>query len=584
MKKTFLLVTVCFSFTILSAQNFGIKNSLIRSFKPEFTSVPKTEDLDNDGDPDLIYSTIFDSISIIWIDDDDDMKPTDREGDLDNDCLLIDRNNDGIYAGPGDISLDWVDNNSDGIADMQVVVENTRTDIKSYWDWSSNYMWIIDPEQDETFNYVNWKELVLRCWEHYGASQFYEDYHGQTLFQKAHLPSYRFSDLRYSWENPFLFYDPDSDGLTEIAIRLEDVGLFVIEGDEQSEIDTYPTKKISHAYMSFDIDNDNAPSNEFDFDMSIYFAGEGFSYEDQVHAFNNMPGLPESEYLFYDARWRKMNELVYTDHDATWEKVYKEGNWEQCWLTFDEDDDCERWERVELYRPASPFKIGMNKGGIDNNPQADAAGDRGEWDLDNSGEGMLYIGFDNRIHLFGAETGFWRIDQDASSYQSWGGLYADKYKRDQKIPEKFATIGYWDSDNDGFFDLIKYDLDGDTIYESTFNLNEFGVNTTFELYNPGEHSPEQMNKLFREAAEQMWNQAEVAMNVAEENGINYKWYVQLMHPKSLNEKYRNGYWLQFYLFADFLQLAEKTNNAVMKQEVISAYFHQDWEQLTSNLR
>ena len=69
----------------------------------------------------------------------------------------------------------------------------------------------------------------------------------------------------------------------------------------------------------------------------------------------------------------------------------------------------------------------MNKGGIDNNPQADASGDRGEWDLDNSGGGKLYVGFDGKIHLFGAEKGYWRIDQDAWSYQGWGGLYENGY-------------------------------------------------------------------------------------------------------------------------------------------------------------
>ena len=73
----------------------------------------------------------------------------------------------------------------------------------------------------------------------------------------------------------------------------------------------------------------------------------------------------------------------------------------------------------------------MNNGGIDNNPQSDASGDRGEWDLDNSGKGNLYIGFDGRIHLVGAEKGYWRIDQDAKSYQGWGGLYDGRYQRDQ---------------------------------------------------------------------------------------------------------------------------------------------------------
>ncbi len=576
MKKKILFIAFCFSISIINAQQINIEKSLIRSFKPNFSTTPKTIDLDNDGDPDLIQSTVFDTIPIIWIDDDDDMRTTDWEGDLDSDCLIIDRNNDGIFAGPGDISLDWVDNNSDGIADMQVVVENSNPHIKNYWDWSSNYMWIIDPEQDETFNYVNWKEMVLRCWEHYGAANFYEDYHGQTLFQKAHVHSYRFSDLRYSWENPFLFYDTDNDGLSEMAIRLEDSAEFKKE-NESDEIDTYPTGKIDHVYMSFDLDNDNGPSNEFDFDLSIRFNGEGFSYDNQIHHFENMRGLPAADSLFYDVRWRKMNELIYTDHDSAWNKVYNEGKWEQCWFTFDEDDDCERWERVEFYQPGSPFKIGMQKGGIDNNPQADAAGDRGEWDTDNSGKGRLYIGFDNRIHLFGAETGYWRIDQDADSYQGWGGLYADEYKRDQKIPEKFATVGYEDTNNDGFLDVVKYDLDGDTIFEKMFDLNQLGIKTSFEIYNPGENKPENLNRFFEKAANQMWNQAELAMKTAQNNNINYKWYAQLMHPKSLNEKYRFGYWLQFYIFTDFYNYAENTDNKSLQNKILKAYFGQNWE-------
>ena len=68
------------------------------------TTAVKREDLDGDGDPDLIRSFINDSIPVIWIDDDDDMKSTDFEGDTDNDCLLVDRNRDGIFAGPFDFN------------------------------------------------------------------------------------------------------------------------------------------------------------------------------------------------------------------------------------------------------------------------------------------------------------------------------------------------------------------------------------------------------------------------------------------------------------------------------------------------
>ena len=349
MKIVISLLSYLFCVLYVNAQSFDIDNSLIRPFKPDFSAKLKYIDLDKDGDPDLIQTTLFDSIPLYWVDDDDDMKAGDWEGDLDNDCLIIDRNRDGVFAGPGDLSLDWVDNNNDGIADMQVIVENSNPHITNYWDWSSNYMWTIDKEQDETFHYINWKKLVQECWSHYGASNFYEDYHGQTLFQKAHLPSYRYSDLRYSWENPFLFYDTDDDGVTEMTIRLEDSGRFNNEKSKKNTVvDTYPTGKVDRAFLSFDLDNDNGPSNEFDFDMTIYFTGDGFLYNDQVHQFENMRGLSAADSLFYDNRWRKMNELIYADHDSAWPLIFNRGKWDQCWLVFDEDDDCERWERVEI--------------------------------------------------------------------------------------------------------------------------------------------------------------------------------------------------------------------------------------------
>ncbi len=188
MKYFIHIICLFFCAFSLTAQQLPINNSLIRSFKPDFSSAIRHFDLDNDGDPDIIKSFINDTIPIIWIDDDDDMGTADTEGDLDNDCLLVDRNNDGIFAGPYDLSLDWVDNNSDGTADMQVIVENSNPNITNYWEWSSNYMWIIDDEDDQEFHYVNWKNLVLRAWEHSGSTNFYEDYHGQTLFQKAHNP------------------------------------------------------------------------------------------------------------------------------------------------------------------------------------------------------------------------------------------------------------------------------------------------------------------------------------------------------------------------------------------------------------
>lgn len=130
--------------------------------------------------------------------------------------------------------------------------------------------------------------------------------------------------------------------------------------------------------------------------------------------------FPEADTFFLDARWRKLPELLYPDHDAAWDLTFKKGKWDKVWFTYDEDDDCNRWERVELYQPRDPFKVGKNQGGIDNNGQADLAGDRGEWDEDNSGHGQLYVSpIDGKIHLYGAEWGCWRVDQNARYYREW---------------------------------------------------------------------------------------------------------------------------------------------------------------------
>ena len=92
--------------------------------------------------------------------------------------------------------------------------------------------------------------------------------------------------------------------------------------------------------------------------------------------------------------------MIYPDHDSAWDLIFNRGKWDQVYFVYDEDDDCHRWERVELYDPRDPFKVGWNKGGIDHNKQSDAAGDRGEWDLDNSGNGQLYMGkFDGRVAI-----------------------------------------------------------------------------------------------------------------------------------------------------------------------------------------
>ena len=483
---------------------------------------PTYIDLDGDGDPDILRTVTANGIPVQWIDDDDDMQYGDLEGDTDNDCLMIDRNKDGVYGGYGDLIIDWVGEDEDGNPAMQVVVDNIP-EANRMKTGNGHYMWVVDTDKDDVFNYIDWNTFTLRCWIHNGLSDFYEDYNGKSTFMKIHSTTERVNDVRMNWENPFLFYDPDNDGLTEMAIRFCDSPKIVKENGQANSV---LSGNIDWVSVSMDTDNDNAPGNEFDFDMTIHFTGPGFNYENQKHINKNLRGLPEADTFFLDARWRKLPELLYPDHDAAWDLTFKEGKWDKVWFTYDEDDDCNRWERVELYQPRDPFKVGKNQGGIDNNGQADPAGDRGEWDEDNSGHGQLYVSpIDGKIHLYGAEWGCWRIDQNARYYQGMGGIY-DGYgpKRIETEPTVFPTVKYTDTDNNGFFDLMEFDLDGDKVFEQRLSMKELGLDDRCQVINTASMKYEDFVDLESKVSDTMWKNAEKAVEVAKAKKLNTKWY------------------------------------------------------------
>ena len=513
---------------------------------------PTYIDLDGDGDPDILRTVTANGIPVQWIDDDDDMQYGDLEGDTDNDCLMIDRNKDGVYGGYGDLIIDWVGEDEDGNPAMQVVVDNIP-EANRMKTGNGHYMWVVDTDKDDVFNYIDWNTFTLRCWIHNGLSDFYEDYNGKSTFMKIHSTTERVNDVRMNWENPFLFYDPDNDGLTEMAIRFCDSPKIVKENGQANSV---LSGDIDWVSVSMDTDNDNAPGNEFDFDMTIHFTGPGFNYENQKHINKNLRGLPEADTFFLDARWRKLPELLYPDHDAAWDLTFKEGKWDKVWFTYDEDDDCNRWERVELYQPRDPFKVGKNQGGIDNNGQADPAGDRGEWDEDNSGHGQLYVSpIDGKIHLYGAEWGCWRIDQNARYYQGMGGIY-DGYgpKRIETEPTVFPTVKYTDTDNNGFFDLMEFDLDGDKVFEQRLSMKELGLDDRCQVINTASMKYEDFVDLESKVSDAMWKNAEKAVEVAKTKKLNTKWYALMLQPKSIRERYHYGFWLQFYLYLSLIHI------------------------------
>lgn len=559
----------------------------ITSFRPplpdDFSKIERI-DLDDDGDPDVLRYTIH-GIPVQWIDDDDDMKFKDVEGDIDSDCLMIDRNKDGQYGANYDLIIDWNDENCDAFADIQVVVDYSDFSDKGLW--KAHYWWFIDDDKDQVFNYINWNTFQLEGWDHKGNAKFFTDYHGNSTFLKVHTNTFNISDLRYSWENPFLFYDEDKDGQSEMAIRyidipkvntkLQDTTLLRVHNNNYS-VDF--THIISDVRISLDMDNDSKSDNELDYDLSIKLIGNGFDYSDQVHKYKSLRGLPEADKYFFDPRWRQLNELIFTEKSKAFKLPFEKGKWKECWLVYDEDDDCNRWERVEFYEPKDIFKVGPGNGGVDNNPQSDPAGDRGEWDLDFSGKGNLYVGkFDGRIHLFGSESGLWRIDQNQKYFQGWGGWRGGNnlqpVNNSLQEPTSFASIKYGDTDGNGFFDKIEYDLDGDKIFEDVVELKQFGINDSAKTINISSYKYKDFYNLEKSVSDKMWNDAIFFKKIVENYGLNTFWYSFLMKPKTIREKYNNGFWLKFYLYKDLYRYAELIQDVALKNKITKAYYDND---------
>lgn len=561
--------------SVSHAQMKSVKESCISSFRmplPPPGFKPKLEDLNGDGKPEAIYSMTGDSVPILWIDDDRDMKWTDIEGDMDNDCLLIDRNKDGIYGGDGDLVIDWVDSDNDGKASLQIVMDYPAVHATEVWP-NGHVMILLDTDKDNIFNYIDWNTYQIKSWNKSGRAAFYTDYSGQSAFTKMHVATYNMGDLRLNWENPFLFYDPDKDGLSEMAVRLLDSPSVK---DKKASWNGYVNMQlegvIDWVSISVDLDNDNAPGNDFDFTLGL--RGGGFDYMDQVHVFKNMRGLPEADKFFMDPRWRQMNELIYPDHKNAFDLIFNRGKWESAHFVYDEDDDCHRWERVEFYEALDPFKVGAGNGGLDHNTQSDAAGDRGEWDMDCSGKGNLYISpLDGRLHLYGAEWGCWRVDQNTEYYQGWDRLWINKN------PKKFATVKYTDKNGNGFLDYVEYDMDGDGKFETVFDLKALGIDDSAKLIDVSSFTYRDYTKMMKRMSDGIWERAQTAVRVAHKYGLNTSWYAWWIEALSMREKYHRGYWLQYYLFQDLMNYGLRTGDRDLQQKLVVAYCSGNWKSL-----
>jgi hypothetical protein len=521
--------------------------------------------IENDGHPDVLERW-WNGKRCRWIDENHDMRPNDMRGDLSADSLQIDNDGDGYYDGPGDMNVKWVDDDGDGRADAEIVAINPSSEQKTIRSSSSHYMIYVDVDHDGVNAYVDWKTFDWTVaddgnWRTTGKGNYSPDYNGDSIFLKQHLPAAAVADPRFNWENPFAFYDFDHDGCSEMAIRLLD------RQPGGAKIGSTTAKysgKDTAAFMSFDLDNDSQKDNEFDFDMSIHFTSEdpkhpGDSIDYSKYSDKHKIRAPKwvlDAHLFRYDNYRKIDDWCYVTHDKCYEEIWKT-KWGQCWMCFDEDDDDHRWERVEMYYPGydvystGRWKAG-GKGGISGHGQADNLGDRGEWDMDNSGRGKMYVGkWDQKLHLLGAESGAWLVDYGG---KYWGGhpvVVGGSSKED--APHVEEVVQYKDTDNNGFIDEITYDYDGDKAVDLKINLLDFKDEKNphpdeSAAMDPGELKWQGLHEEFTKISEDSFQQALVMYRAAWKAGLTTPELDDLAIASSTGEKYDHGYWLKEKIF------------------------------------
>jgi len=234
----------------------------------------------------------------------------------------------------------------------------------------------------------------------------------------AYIISLEDSEWHPGWENPFVFYDHDGDGVTEEVIRIEG------QGDV-----------IQNLRYSFDTDNDATPDSPRDFDVSISaHAPENTLLDPEIGDQRVLRGIPAGAFMAY----KEVPQYAMTFPWATYQLTWDENDLNIDGEAFEGlafKDPQERWEGIITQKNDYFKQIG--------GPSCGPVNKRYEVDLESDTPIRVYYAeTDQRIHLFGADHAWLLVDYD--------------YDRTPDM-----RYDYYDTDADGYIDTWKLDLDMD---------------------------------------------------------------------------------------------------------------------------
>ena len=562
-------------------------------------------DVDGDKKPDILERW-WNGRRVRWLDENGDLKPTDTRGDIVGDVMQIDMDGDGFYDGPQDQNIKWADTDGDGRADVQAFALNGREG-RSGRRSGGQWMIFLDTDKDGVLGWEDWQAFDFNCWGFTGRTAWLPDYNGDSDFLKMHTEPRDIEDLTLSWENPFSFYDPDGDGVSEMAMRWLDPPKAGPDGV------TRLTGKLNEAFLAFDLDNDGAKDNEVDFDLSFRVKGPGIPYRDFKYPLPGFTGQARFDGCFAENRWRRLDSVSFMPRDKGWDHFWDKGGWTQRWLVFDEDDDDHRWERVEMYykveenynldanapeSPADPYSTkrwnqgpsgearsqSTQKAGLGGHPQADSLGDRGDFDDDDSGKGKLYVGvFDRKLHLHGAETGAWTVDKDARYHGGW----REPTRKDDaaKVEE---VVRYADTDDNGFFDTVEFDYDGDRKVDLKVSLLDYRTDKephpdVAALIDTPSLGWAGLRDAYTQAANAAWREALLVYRALWRRGLTTLELDQLANAAGVGQRADSAYWIKEKAFRIVRGRAQEAKLARLEADLIRLYYRGQFDEYVKKI-
>ena len=550
-----ILLTAALSLAV-GAEPRNWHKSALHSFKPDNEVLHLS--IDGTGKPDVIERW-WHGKRVRWLSESGRMKADDLRGDDVNDVMQVDMDGDGVYDGPDDMNIKWCDTDGDGIPDVQAFAINPKQwgETKATQTGHPVWMLFINHDKHGVLGWVDWEKFNFHCWDITGLCNWLPNYHGNNDFVKTHAPTYAIADPHLNWENPFSFYDETGDGVSKMVMRW---------------CAPQPCKKggvlipphVDSAFVAYDLDGNSGKGNETSYDMTLQGGGASIDISAMVHPLPHFKGNPKFDPCFFHNEWRRIESVTYMDRNRGY-TLFFNTPWKSYFFTFDEDGDDHRWERVELLYPKTAQSAANGedvdiystarfnnkdgkKPGLCGAVQSDTLGDRGEFDLDGSGGGKLYVGsFDRKLHLYGAEWGAWTVDNNAEFH---GGVGAPINKpKASKVEE---VVKYTDTDGDGYIDTIEYDYQGARKIDLKVCLLDYkaaGLDPQkVPLIEPGKLGWKGMHALFNQMAQDAWIEALAVYRAAWKRDFTTPELDKLAAASSMMQRYQNAYWIKEKVF------------------------------------